>query len=145
MRFFRHTIAEYTCSEHCGYHRSVVAANMSRFHLLVAIFLAIPFGLFFLREPFNLPWYYSFCFLAGELLLLFFAGFLASILFLPILTYGTKVCKKCESPLFFAGRHFDPLGSPRPHWSDIAIFIFIVGFNAAIWITFVSSEIFKAL
>ena len=132
MRFFRHTIAEYTCTKHCGYHRSVIGANLSFFHVLAAATATVPLWLFSLREQF--PWYYFVSILAGELLLVFLAGFLTSFLLMPINSAGTALCKKCGAPMFFAGRHFDPLGSPRPHWSDIVVFVVFVGLNIAVWI-----------
>lgn len=141
MRLFRNIVAEYTCSEFCGYRRSVVSAAMSRFHFLVAIVFAILFCIYFVREPYSLPWYYSLSFLAGELLLIFTTGFLGGILLSPFLTYGTNVCRKCGAPVFCAGQHYDPLGSPKPHWTDIAIFIFVIAINAAIWFALIKIEV----
>jgi hypothetical protein len=132
MSFFRHTIAEYTCTKHCGYHRSVIGANMSAFHLLAAAVAAIPLWVFSLHEEF--PWYYFVSILAGELILVFMAGFLTSFLLMPLFTAGTTLCKNCRSPMFFAGQHFDPAGSDRPHWSDIVIVVFFIGLNVAVWI-----------
>ena len=132
MRFFRHTIAEYTCTKHCGYHRSVVGSNMSLFHLTAAATATVPLWVFSLHEEF--PWYYFVSILAGELILVFGAGFLTSFLLMPFLTAGTTFCKKCHAPMFLAGRHFDPAGSPRPHWSDVVICVIFVGLNVAVWV-----------
>jgi hypothetical protein len=43
-------------------------------------------------------------------------------------------CKQCGAPMFFAGQHFDPLGSRAPHWTDIAILAVFVGLNISVWI-----------
>ena len=131
MRIFRHTIAEYTCTKHCGNHRSVVGANMSFFHLGAAVIAAVPLGLFLLHE--KLPSYCLVGILAGELLLLFAAGFISSWLLMPFDVAGTVLCKHCQAPMFFAGRHFDPKGSPRPDWSDIVIFVAFIALNVVVW------------
>jgi hypothetical protein len=132
MRFFRHTIAEYTCTKHCGYHRSVMGANLSLFHVIAAATATVPLWVLSLREHF--PWYYFISILAGELLLVFLAGFASSFLLMPFVTAGTALCKKCGAPMFLAGRHFDPLGSPRPHWNDIVVFAVFVGLNIVVWV-----------
>ena len=131
MRVFRHTIAEYTCTKHCGYHRSVVGANMSFFHLGAALIAAVPLGLLLLHE--RLPPYCLVGILADELLLLFGAGFISSWLLMPFDVAGTVLCKHCQAPMFFAGRHFDPKGSPRPDWSDIVIFVAFIALNVVVW------------
>src|SRR5665213_1882203 len=131
MRCFRHTIAEYTCLKHCGYHRSVVGANWSLFHLITAATATVPLWLFSLYVQF--PWYYFISILAGELLLIYLAGFFAGFLLLPF--RGTFRCKQCGAPMSLAGRHFDPAGSLRPHWSDIVILVVFIGLNIAVWIS----------
>ena len=132
MRFFSHTIAEYTCTKHCGYHRSVSGANLSLFHLIAAATATVPLWVLSLREDF--PWYYFVSILAGELLLVFLVSIASSFLLMPFITAGTTLCKKCGAPMFFAGRHFDPLGSARPHWGDMVIFVVFVGLNIAVWV-----------
>src|SRR6478609_344485 len=130
MRIFRHTIAEYTCTKHCGYHRSVVGAHMSFFHLGAAVITAVPLWLFSLHE--KLPWHCLVGILAGELLLLFAAGFISSWLLMPFDVQGTVLCKHCQAPMFFAGSHFDPTGSPRPDRSDIVTFVAFIALNVMV-------------
>jgi len=132
MRFFRHTIAEYTCAKHCGYHRSEIWPDLSPFHVITAATATVPWWLLLLRE--QIPWYYFVSILAGELLLVFLAGFLSSFLLMPFSVARTASCKKCGAPMFLAGRHFDPLGSATAHWSDIGVFVVFVGLNIAVWI-----------
>ncbi len=157
MRYFRHTIAEHPCTQHCGYKRSDVDANMSPFHLIAAAAATVPIWLFSLHEGFE--WYYLVSILAGELLLLFASGILSSILIPPIAAIGFVIgaiwglitkrpmalrgkigrCPNCGSTLFFAGRHFDPLGSKHPHWTDIVIFIAFIALNVTVWVCLVKS------
>ena len=140
MRLFGHTITEYTCTRRCGYHRSVVGANLSPFHMIAAATATVLLWLVSLCEPWNYPWYYLFSILAGELLFVFVAGLLSGLLLMPFTAGGTTVCKKCGAPMFCAGRHFDPLGSARPHWSDIVIFGFFVGLNIVAWSAFATGK-----
>jgi hypothetical protein len=136
MRLFSHTIAEYTCTKHCGFHRSINGANLSRFHAIAAVVAALPLWLVSLCEPWHFPWYYIISIIAGEFLLVFFSGFLSMLLSAPFtITRESKSCAKCGAPMFFAGRHFDLLGSQRPHWSDILIFAVFVGLNIVVWFT----------
>ena len=81
MRYFRHTIAEYACVKRCGYHRGVVGANWSLFHLIAAGVATVPLWLFSLYEHF--PWYYVVSILAGECLLIYCAGFISSFIIGP--------------------------------------------------------------
>ena len=141
MRFFRHTIAEYTCTKHCGYHRSVICPTVSPFDLIATTVAAFPLWLVSLFEPWHFPWYYLFSIFAGELLLVFAAGFLSSFFLMPFTSAGTTSCKKCRAPMFLAGRHFDPLGSPRPHWSDIVLFVVFVGLNIVVWLVIYEQDI----
>jgi hypothetical protein len=132
MSLFRHTIAEYACTKRCGYHRSVAGANVSPFHLMAATAAAVPLWVFSLHEEF--PWYYFICILAGELILMFAAGFLSGILLMPFTLSGTSVCRQCGAPVLLAGRHFNPAGSPKAHWTDIVIFVVFLILNIAVWI-----------
>jgi hypothetical protein len=139
MRFFGHTIVEYTCNERCGYHLSIPCSNFSKYHLLVAGVATIPLWLMFLREPWRFPWYFLFCILAGEIMLFFLIGFFLSFFFLmPWTSIRTRRCKKCGAPMFMAGSHFDPKGSKLPNWDDIIMFFAFVGINIAIWVIFLS-------
>ena len=136
MRYFRHTIAEHPCSKHCGYCRSDVETNMGPFHLIAAASATVPLWLFAIHEGF--PWYYLVSILAGELLLVFASGFLSMFLSAPFtIVRQVKSCPNCGAPLAFAGRHFDPLGSLRPHWSDILIFVVFVVLNIAVWVSLI--------
>jgi|ERR1700722_19117227 len=137
MRFFRHVIAEYTCTKRCGYHRSVMTPTLSRFHLIAAITAAIPVWLVLVFKPWHLPWYYFLSILAGELLCVFVAGLVVGIVATPFIDFGTRKCRQCGAPTFCAGQHFDPEGSPRPHWSDIAIFIVFIALNVNLWLQIV--------
>lgn len=132
MRLFNQTIAEYICSKYCGYHRSVPGANMSRFHLMAAATATIPIWVLSLWQDF--PWYYLPSILAGELLLVYAAGFTCGFVMMPFSRAGTSVCPKCHAPMFFAGRHFDPKGSARPHSSDIVILVIFIALNVCVWV-----------
>lgn len=129
---FRHVTAEYTCTR-CGHVRSVVSPAFSPFFAILAAAATLPLWLVMQREPWGLPWYYVVCIFAGELLLVFGAGFLTSFLMM-FDSVGTVLCRDCRAPMFFAGQHFDPLGSRIPHWKDIALFVVFTGLNVAVWL-----------
>ena len=113
---------------------------MSPFHLIVAAVATVPLWGFAIHEDF--PWYYLISILAGELLLIFLSGFLAVIVTAPFAVFrNPKSCPKCRARLGFAGRHFDPLGSHKPHWTDIAIFLIFIGLNIKVWISIVRGEL----
>lgn len=133
MPLFQQTIAEYTCTKRCGYHRSVAGANLARFDLTVAVVAALPLWLYLLCSSWRFPWYSLISVLAGELLLLILAGFLHSIFLAPFTTGGAGICKKCGAPMFLAGRHFNPLGSTKPHWSDISVLVIFAAGNVCVW------------
>jgi hypothetical protein len=106
--------------------------------VIAAATATVPWWLASICDPWHFPWYYLFSILAGELLLVFLAGFLFSFLEMPFTITETTLCKKCRAPMFLVGRHFDPLGSRRPHWRDIAIFVLFVGLNITVWFEFAS-------
>jgi hypothetical protein len=113
---------------------------MSPFHLIAAAVATIPLFLFSIHEDF--AWYYFVSILAGELLLVFLSGFLSMILLAPFtIVRQVRSCPKCGAPLGFAGRHFDPLGSQRPHWSDIMIFVVFIALNIAVWVSLVRGDL----
>lgn len=141
MRFFRHVITEYTCTKHCGCHRSVISPTLSPFNLIAATAAAFPLWLVSLSEPWQFPWYYLFSILAGELLLVFAAGFLSTPFLMPFASAGTTVCQKCRAPMFCAGRHFDPLGSARPHWTDVVLFVVFLALNIVVWLVIYEQDI----
>ena len=132
---FQQTIAEYTCSEHCGYHRSVASANLVLFHLAVAAAAALPLWIRLLGSPWYFPWYYLISILAGELLLVILSGFVSSVVLMPFMAAGTTICRNCGSAVVFCGRHFDPKGAKKPHWSDVVVFVVFIASNVEVWIT----------
>jgi hypothetical protein len=139
MRYFRHTIAEHPCSKHWGYCRSAIEANMSPFHLIAAARASVPLGLFSIHQDF--PWYYLVSIIPGELLLICFSGFISMFLSAPItILRQVRSCPKCGATLAFAGRHFDPLGSQRPDWSDILILVVFIASNVIVWISLLRSD-----
>jgi hypothetical protein len=131
MRNFSHTIAEYACAKRCGYHRSVIGANWSLIDLIAVILATIPLWLFSIHEDY--PWYCLISVFASECLLVYAAGFFMSIVTGPF--RGTLRCKQCGASMMLCGRHFDPKGSPRPHWTDIVILTIFIGVNIAVWIS----------
>ena len=134
MRYFRHTIAQFICVKHCGYHRSDVEGNWSVFHFGAAVTATVPLWIASLYQQF--PWYYVVSLLAGELLLMFGAGFLASLVLLAF--RGARRCKQCGAAMVLCGRHFDPAGSAKPDLGDVVVFVFFVGLNVAAWVVLAS-------
>ena len=134
---FQQTIAEYVCSKRCGYHRSAAGANLAFFHLAAAVVAAVPLWIRLLAKPWSFPWYYLPSIIAGELLLLIFCGLASGIVVNPIASAGTTICKNCRAAMMFCGRHFDPKGSQKPHWSDIVIFLMFLASNVALWLALV--------
>jgi len=132
---FQQTIAEYTCAKRCGYRRSVGGANVALFHWGAAMTAALPLWIYSMGEPLHFPWYYFVSVLAGELLLVIVAGLVSGLALAPFTDRGTSICKSCGAPMFFAGRHFNPAGSKKPHWSDVVIFVVFLAFNVAVWRT----------
>jgi len=106
---------------------------MSKFFAVMAVVASLPFWLTFLRKPWSLPWYYLFCFLAGELLLLFGAGLLSGLIF-SFRSTGTTRCRDCGAPMFSAGRYFNE-GTVKPLREDIEVLVCFIVLNAALWIT----------
>jgi hypothetical protein len=143
MRFFHHTIAEYICSKRCGYRRSIPGANFSWFHRLAAVLAALPLWVVSLFEPWHFPWYYLISILAGELLLVYFAGFISSFVMIPFTGRGTNICPQCRAPVLLAGRHFDPLGSAKPLWSDFVIFAVFIALNVMLWIGLATGRLWQ--
>jgi len=136
MRYFRHVIAENPCSRHCGYCRSDIETSVGPFHLIMVVVAAVALGIFLICKGF--PWYYMVGMLAGEFFMLFVSGMLSMFLSVPVILIRRVVsCPKCGAPLTFAGRHFDPLGSRLPHWSDILISVVFVALNVALWVFWV--------
>src|SRR2546423_6230627 len=126
MRFCSHITSDYACTRHCGFHRSIVTPNLSLFHITAAAMATVPLWVLSLQATF--PWYYVVSIFACEILLVFLAGLVSTFL-LSLFLPSTTICKKCGAPLFFAGRHFDPSGSPKAHWTDITIFAIFLLMN----------------
>ena len=143
MRLFRHIIAEYVCTRRCGYEFSAVCVSLSPFHIIAAAVATIPLWIVSLCSPLNLSWYFLFGIFAGELLLAFLAGFLSSILMFPFTAVGETYCKNCRSRMVLVGRHFDPLGSKKPHWKDIFIFGVFIILNVALWIDLTRGKLWQ--
>lgn len=110
----------------------MVGPNLSPLHLAAAVVATVPLWVSSLLEEF--PSYYFVGIHAGELLLIFVAGFVTSLLLLLFLSAGTTICQQCPAPIFFAGLPFDPSRSRQPHWSDLAILIALIALNIALWV-----------
>jgi hypothetical protein len=142
---FSSTTAEYYCMKCRDDQRSLVGTNVfSRFHLIAAATATVPLWLLSLRAQY--PWYCFVSVLAGELLLLILAGFLIGFLrqFLMFFT-RTLICNKCGARMELNGRNFDPLGSTRPHWSDILLFAVFIGLNIWVWISIANGSLWNML
>jgi len=137
MPLFSHVIAEHCCTR-CKHRRPDTTPTLAGFDLIVSGVAAVPFWVVSLRAPWNFPWYYVVSIYAGELLLIFIAGFLTSFVMIPLTAIkhwkDRRGCRICGAPMRFVGRHFDPAGSRYPHWSDMVIFSVFVGLNFALWI-----------
>jgi hypothetical protein len=133
MNLFQYITAEYTCPK-CGGRRSVISPTLWRFYWIAAALAALPLWIASLCPPWSMPWYYGSSFLAGELLLVFLGGFLCTLVLAPFDSRGTIRCRSCRAMMSFNGRHFDPLGHPRPHWKDIVLFIVFLALNVAVWL-----------
>lgn len=132
MVSFRYTTADYRCTK-CPNTRSEQGVNLSVPYVLIAFLATIPWSFRLLRAPSNFPWYYIFCALAGELLLLFAAGFPLTLF--SIIVGGGSIarrCPKCGASMTFRGRHFTY--SKIPHWKDYVLFTFFIVLNIVAWI-----------
>jgi len=128
MRYFRHVTAEYSCLK-CGQRRSVIAPTLSPFFLILAAAFTLPTWVIAFII-WRLPWYHLLGIYAGELLMIFAAGFLSSF----FLLLDSMTCPRCRKAMLLNGRHFDPLGSKRPHWKDMLLLVVFIGMNVLLWI-----------
>jgi len=99
MSFFRHTIAEYTCTKHCGI-TAPSLARTCRFHLLAAAVAQFRCGCFrFTRSFLGITSSVSRRRTNSSI----HGGFLTSFLLMPLFTAGTTLCKnavrQCSSPV----------------------------------------------
>jgi len=140
MRLFAHITAEYSCSKKCGNHLSVIGPKWSPFYVIVAFVAAVPWWLVLIRDPWDVPRYYLLNIFAGELLLFYPAEYFSSLARTIFLARPMNKCSKCGAPMFFAGRHFDPLGSKKPHWTDIVLFVLFIIENIIIWFCFMEMQ-----
>ncbi len=132
MFSFRYTTAEYQCTK-CPNGRSEHGSNISLPYLIIALLATIAWSFRLFSVPLSFPWYYFFSAFAGELLLLFVAGFPLTLF--KIATGGgsiTRRCPKCGGQMTFRGRHFTY--SQTPYWEDCALFIIFVVLNVVAWI-----------
>ena len=141
MRLFRRTTAEYTGARLCGNHRGVVAADFSWFDLLAAAAAAVPLWIYLLLAPWSLAWYSVFGVFAAELLLVFVTAPFATLLVMLFKVQDTNICTQCGALMFFASRHFDPLGYHKPCSDDLVILVALVAENAAIWAALLTSKL----
>ena len=64
--------------------------------------------------------------------MLFAAGFFAGVVDSMVYRSGALKCPKCGEPFVSTGRHFDPLGSKRPHRCDLALLASFVALNVVV-------------
>lgn len=127
---FSHTTADYRCTQ-CGHVKSNVFPNASIFFFSLAVFTSIPTSLIASLGPWRLPWYYFAGAVVGELLLLFLAGIVCSLLFIFIYP-EPKCCPNCRASIFLAGRHF--AASKKPHRTDFILIVIFLALNVVVWI-----------
>jgi hypothetical protein len=130
---FRYTTAEYRCTK-CSNGQSEHAGSLSLPYLIVVFLATIAwsFGLF--SEPLSFPWYYFFSIFAGELLLLFVAGFPLTLF--KMATGGGSIarpCPSCGAPMTLRGRHFTK--SRKPRWTDSVLLLLFAAINVGLWIS----------
>jgi len=128
---FRYTTAEYRCTK-CSNGHSEHASSLSLPYVIAALLGTVALSVLLFRAPWNFPWYYCFCIFAGELLLLFVAGFPLTIF--NMATGGGSIarpCPSCGAPMTLRGRHFTK--SQKPRWSDLALLFFFVVLNVVLW------------
>ncbi len=129
---FSYITSEYRCTN-CSHTHSEYASTISIAYAITAFLgtLALSFILF--RTPWNFPWYYFFCIFAGELLLLFVAGFPLS-LFKLATGSGSIIrrCPACGANMTFRGRHITKSQTPRR--IDCVLLCLFVAMNVTLWL-----------
>jgi hypothetical protein len=126
-----HIIAEYQCNK-CSKTHSEYASAISIPYVIAAFFGTLALLFILLRTPWNFPWFYFFFIFAGELLLLFIAGFPLS-LFKLAAGGGSIVrrCPACEADMTLRGRHITKSQTPR--WADYALLVLFTAVNVTLW------------
>lgn len=128
MNLFDHTTAEYGCSKHCGNSVALKGVSLSPFFGVLVLIASVSWILLLQR----FTWKFLLSIPVVEFVLLFLVGFVLTVLWMPIEAFMTSRCGKCGAPMFLAGRHFDPAGSKRPHWTDIVISILFLAVNVTL-------------
>jgi hypothetical protein len=129
---FSYTIGEYGCTK-CSNTRSEYSATMSFPYVIAAFLAALALSFVLFREPWNFPWYYFFCIFAGELLLLFIAGFPLTLF--KLVTGGGSIvrrCPACGGQMTFRGQHISK--SQRPRRTDSVLLLLFCALNVAVWV-----------
>jgi hypothetical protein len=125
---FLYITDEYSCTQ-CSATHSKHCSILSIPYLFAAILATIPVTFWLVRPPWSLPWYYGFCILAGEVLLLMIAG--VPITLLSIGSNGiARYCHSCGAVMTFKGRHFTKSSKPKP--IDITIFCLFLVLNVVL-------------
>ena len=132
VRLYRHIKAEYTCTQ-CKRGRTLIESCISRFDLIVAACFGLPVAIVAFRSGYFSWWNSIVAVSAGELLAMYAAGFLSSIVLL-FGSRGTYRCRECGSSMLLAGRHFDPAGDSDAHYSDFLILGLFALLNVGFWI-----------
>jgi len=132
VRLYQHIKAEYTRTE-CKRGRTLIESCISRLHLIVATCFGIPVAIVARWSGYFSWWYGIVTVIAGELLALYAAGFISSIV-LVFDTRGTNRCRECGASMYFAGRHFDPGGDEDAHYSDFLILGVFAVLNVVFWV-----------
>jgi hypothetical protein len=128
---FSHTYAAHSCFYCKKYsHTSEGSPNWSVPYLLLAVILTLPFWLFFTFSR-HVPWYSGGGFFAGELLLFYGGGVIASVTSF-LREKQPTVCPECGKPLLLAGRYFKD--ARKPNSDDLVIAAVFLVANGALWI-----------
>jgi hypothetical protein len=128
---FRYTTAEYRCTK-CSNGQSEHETNLSFPYVIAALLGTVPLSVVLFRAPWNFPWYYFFSIFAGELLLLFAAGFPLTLF--KMTTGGGSIARRCPSCGTFMtlrGRHFTR--SQKPRWTDLVLLLLFIALNVVVW------------
>jgi hypothetical protein len=129
---FRYTTAEYRCTK-CSNASSEHGTSLSIPYVIAALFGTVPLFVMLFRAPWNFPWYYFFSIFAGELLLLFVAGFPFTLF--NIATGGGSIarpCPSCGASMTFRGRHIT--NSQKPRWTDVVLLVLFCALNVLLWV-----------
>jgi hypothetical protein len=126
---FSHTYSVHSCLECKEYtHTSRGAPMWSRFYLLMAVGLALPWSIYGIFGPLDLPWYNVFGIVAGEMLL-FYAVSLASVFLLMLRDIRPSRCPKCRALLSSTGSYYSD--GEKPNLDDFVVIVMHLGTNVA--------------